>query len=48
MDKDEFRKMMIEHLDEYIGEAENQEGKEYWNRYPDLVKDFGVYLQNLD
>lgn len=45
-----FRKRISEYVEEYINEAEHQDGYGYWQKFdsiPELVQDFAVYLRAL-
>lgn len=48
---EEFKKKIEVLLQEYIDEAENQEGDAYWSNHgplSSLVEDFGIFLQNVE
>jgi len=45
--KDSFRALVKDKLDEYISEAEHQDGKEYWENFEntkEAAADFGRYI----
>lgn len=49
--RDEFKHAIAAYLQEYINEAEHQDGLEYWNNFTltdDATKDFGLFIANYD